>query len=189
MRLTAAYNWPEKYAKFLGQMRVRLGSGPSGEAAAERRAIEVLDVFADPRSTTGAKSPRSWVSVVRRAPAADGDAVLGAVTFYFRRRSAVSAETRQSLRIGRRPDGGDGREGEDHRGSDAREHRAQRIERDARAAVRRVVEARASERRVPCEHLARAAHAAHGGDGLHRADAGRRCRPRHRRSSSTRLGT
>ena len=47
MRLAAAYNWPEKYAKFLGQMRVRLGSGPSGEAAGERRVIEVPDVFAD----------------------------------------------------------------------------------------------------------------------------------------------
>ena len=34
--------------RFLGQMRVRLGFGPSGEAASERRTIEVLDVFADP---------------------------------------------------------------------------------------------------------------------------------------------
>src|SRR5436309_1431644 len=36
MRLAAAHNWPEKYARFLGQMRVRLGFGPSGEAASER---------------------------------------------------------------------------------------------------------------------------------------------------------
>ena len=48
MRLAAVHNWPEKYARFLGQMRVRLGFGPSGEAASERRIIEVLDVFADP---------------------------------------------------------------------------------------------------------------------------------------------
>src|SRR5215467_8202666 len=48
MRLAAVHNWPGRYAKFLSQMRVRLGQGPSGVAAAERRTIEVLDVFQDP---------------------------------------------------------------------------------------------------------------------------------------------
>src|SRR5215467_6683965 len=48
MRLAAVHNWPQRYARFLDQMRVRLGYGPSGEAASERRSIEVLDVFADP---------------------------------------------------------------------------------------------------------------------------------------------
>jgi len=47
MRLVAAHNWPERFAQFLGEMRVRVGFGPSGEAASERRAIEVPDVFAD----------------------------------------------------------------------------------------------------------------------------------------------
>ncbi len=47
LRLTAAYNWPEKWRPWLGEMRVRLGFGPSGEAASERRVIEVADVFAD----------------------------------------------------------------------------------------------------------------------------------------------
>ncbi|HET9685092.1 MAG TPA: GAF domain-containing protein, partial [Gemmatimonadaceae bacterium] len=48
MRLAAVHNWPERFAPFLGEMRVRLGFGPSGEAAAERRVIEVPDVMADP---------------------------------------------------------------------------------------------------------------------------------------------
>ena len=48
MRLAAVHNWPTQYAPFLGEMRVRLGFGPSGEAASERRTIEVPDVFADP---------------------------------------------------------------------------------------------------------------------------------------------
>jgi GAF domain-containing protein len=48
MRLAAVHNWPERFTPFLGQMRVRLGFGPSGEAAAERRMIEVPDVLADP---------------------------------------------------------------------------------------------------------------------------------------------
>ena len=47
MRLAAVHNWPERYTPFLGDMRVRLGFGPSGEAAAERRVIEVPDVMAD----------------------------------------------------------------------------------------------------------------------------------------------
>ena len=40
MRLVAVHNWPQRFAQFLGQMRVRLGFGPSGEAASERRMIE-----------------------------------------------------------------------------------------------------------------------------------------------------
>ena len=49
MRLAAVHNWPEQFAPFLGEMRVRLGFGPSGEAAAERRVIEVPDVTAGHR--------------------------------------------------------------------------------------------------------------------------------------------
>src|SRR5688500_13705925 len=48
MRLAAQFNWPERYRPFLGEMRVRLGHGPSGEAARERKPILVPDVFADP---------------------------------------------------------------------------------------------------------------------------------------------
>src|SRR5919107_458852 len=35
MRLAAAHNWPERHRPWLGEMRVRLGFGPSGEAASE----------------------------------------------------------------------------------------------------------------------------------------------------------
>src|ERR1700748_2992844 len=31
MHLAAVHNWPQRYAKFLRQIRVRLGTGPSGE--------------------------------------------------------------------------------------------------------------------------------------------------------------
>jgi GAF domain-containing protein len=53
MRLVAVHNWPQRFAQFLGQMRVRLGFGPSGEAASERRMIEVPDVSADPSFEVG----------------------------------------------------------------------------------------------------------------------------------------
>lgn len=100
MRLAAAYNWPEKYAKFLGQMRVRLGAGPSGEAASERRVIEVPDLFADHtlvdwHDAAAELGFKAFVAL----PLETNGAVLGAVTFYFASRSAVSPETHNLMRI------------------------------------------------------------------------------------------
>ena len=100
MRLAAVHNWPERFAPFLGDMRVRLGFGPSGEAAAERRVIEVPDVMADP-------SLEDWAEVAHELgfraivalPLQTGDGVLGAVTFYFEQAGAITAETRSLLRM------------------------------------------------------------------------------------------
>ena len=100
MRLAAVHNWPEQFASFLGEMRVRLGFGPSGEAAAERRVIEVPDVMADP-------SLEDWAEVASELgfraivalPLQTGEGVLGAVAFYFRHAGTISAETRSLLRM------------------------------------------------------------------------------------------
>jgi signal transduction histidine kinase len=100
MRLAAVHNWPERYAPFLGEMRVRLGFGPSGEAAAERRLIEVPDVMADP-------SLEDWAEVAHELgfraivalPLQTGDGVLGAIAFYFEQAGAITAETRSLLRM------------------------------------------------------------------------------------------
>ncbi|MBX6333088.1 MAG: GAF domain-containing sensor histidine kinase [Gemmatimonadaceae bacterium] len=84
MRLAAAYNWPERFRPFLGQMRVRLGLGPSGEAASERRIVEVPDVFADEsladwREVASELGFRALVAI----PLVTRGRVLGTVTFYF----------------------------------------------------------------------------------------------------------
>ncbi len=100
MRLAAVHNWPERFSPFLGDMRVRLGFGPSGEAAAERRVIEVPDVLAD-------SGLEDWAEVAHELgfraivalPLQTGDGVLGAVTFYFEKAGAISAETRSLLRM------------------------------------------------------------------------------------------
>jgi signal transduction histidine kinase len=100
MRLAAVHNWPERYTPFLGEMRVRLGFGPSGEAAAERRVIEVPDVMAD-------SSLDDWAEVAQELgfraivalPLQTGDGVLGAVAFYFAQAGAITAETRSLLRM------------------------------------------------------------------------------------------
>ncbi len=100
MRLAAAYNWPERFRPFLGEMRVRLGFGPSGEAASERRSIQVPDVFADP-------ALEDWQEVASELgfkalvalPLQSGSRVLGTVTFYFAHAGGFTAETRSLLRI------------------------------------------------------------------------------------------
>jgi signal transduction histidine kinase len=100
MRLAAVHNWPSRFTPFLGEMRVRLGFGPSGEAAAERRVIEVPDVLAD-------ASLEDWAEVANELgfraivalPLQTGDGVLGAVAFYFANAGAISAETRSLLRM------------------------------------------------------------------------------------------
>jgi signal transduction histidine kinase len=95
MRLAAAYNWPERFRPFIGEMRVRLGFGPSGEAASERRAIFVPDVFADP-------SLEDWQEVAQELgfralvalPLQTRSRVLGTVTFYFSEAGGLSGEQR-----------------------------------------------------------------------------------------------
>lgn len=100
MRLAASYNWPERYRPWLGEMRVRLGHGPSGESAAERRVIEVPDVMADAdledwREVAGELGFRSLVAL----PLQTGSKLLGTVTFYYEEPGARSVEARSLLRI------------------------------------------------------------------------------------------
>jgi len=100
MRLAAVYNWPQRWAAFLGQMRVRVGFGPSGEAASERRAIEIPDLFADPsledwQEVASELGFRSFVAL----PLQTGQTVLGTVTFYFAGAGGVSADTRNLMRM------------------------------------------------------------------------------------------
>lgn len=84
MRPVAAHAWPERWRPWLGEMRVRVGFGPAGEAAAERRLIEVDDVFADP-------ALEDWQEVARELgfraivslPIEGPEGVAGAVSFYF----------------------------------------------------------------------------------------------------------
>jgi GAF domain-containing protein len=100
MRLVAAHQWPERYRPWLGAMRVRVGFGPSGEAASERRVIDVPDVFADP-------DLEDWHDVARELgfaaitalPLLAAGRVLGVATFYFREAAAVSADARALLRL------------------------------------------------------------------------------------------
>ncbi len=100
MRLAAAHNWPERYRPWLGEMRVRLGFGPSGEAARERRVIEVPDVFAD-------DSLEDWQEVASELgfsalvalPLETRNGVLGALTFYHADPGPFTQEHRSLQRL------------------------------------------------------------------------------------------
>jgi signal transduction histidine kinase len=99
MRLAAAYNWPERFQPFLGDMRVRLGFGPSGQAAAERRTIQIPDVFADNaledwQEVASEMGFRALVAV----PLQSGSHVLGTLTFYFSSADSLIDERRALMR-------------------------------------------------------------------------------------------
>jgi signal transduction histidine kinase len=100
MTLGAVHNWPQKYARFLSQLRVRMGSGPSGLAAAERRVVEVADVFSDTNAFDWREvaSELGFKSLVA-LPLQTGETVLGAITFYFSNAGAASAEARHLFQM------------------------------------------------------------------------------------------
>lgn len=100
MRLAAAYNWPAKYRPWLGEMRVRIGFGPSGEAVSERRVIEVPDVSSD-------RGLEDWAEVATELgfrslvalPLEDATGALGTVTFYFAESGTPPPDRRTLMRL------------------------------------------------------------------------------------------
>jgi signal transduction histidine kinase len=100
MRLAAAHDWPERFRPFLGEMRVRLGRGPSGQAAADGRPVRVRNVFAAPELA-------EWHDVAREIgfqalialPLRTPRRTLGVLTFYFADSGSFPEEEEQLLRI------------------------------------------------------------------------------------------
>ena len=100
LRLAASWNWPPEFQAFLGDMRVRVGAGPTGVAVAENRVVEVPDVFADPALA-------DWWEVARELgfaasvslPLLLGGRPEGAVTFYFREPGSPRSHDRHLLRL------------------------------------------------------------------------------------------
>lgn len=100
LRLMCAVNWPQTSARYLGQMRIRMGRGPTGRAVAERRAIEVEDLFADP-------AIRDWWEPARELgfaslislPLYAGDRAVGAVTFYYSEPHTFSGDEQRLLAL------------------------------------------------------------------------------------------
>ena len=179
MRLVAVHNWPQRYAKFLRQMRVRVGAGPSGEAASERRAIEVPDVFADPTLADWQEVAmelgfRSFIALplqTGESVARHGDASTSRRrTRSSPRRASSCASSPTRWRPPPRRRGSSRRCG--------RRITALTASNDAaRAPERRPARSQTRQRRIPCEYQSRIAYAAHRRHRLHFRDAGRARRP------------
>ncbi len=100
LRPVAQHEWPAAYRQWIGALRVRVGDGPSGTAVAERRMVEVVDLFEDPTLD-------GWHDVARElgfrsilvAPLVIADGPIGAVAFYFADATRVTDEQRALVRL------------------------------------------------------------------------------------------
>jgi len=100
LRIVSAYNWPQRYAGYLGSMRVRSGNGPTGRAVLHNHLVDVADVFADPELEDWWESARELGFTSSIALPLSFEAIpIGALTFYFRDREALRAADRNLLRL------------------------------------------------------------------------------------------
>lgn len=98
LRLACAQNWPQSSARFLSDIRIREGRGPTGQAVVEGRPVEVADVFADPELEEWWEPARELGFAAMTAhPLVLGDRVLGAVSFYFDDPRSIDDRTRTLL--------------------------------------------------------------------------------------------
>ena len=100
LKLFCAHNWPQSSARFLGQMRIRVGRGPTGSAVEQRKPVEVEDVFADP-------TLREWWEPARELgftalislPLHHDPVSYGALTFYYDKAHQFNDEERHVLEL------------------------------------------------------------------------------------------
>lgn len=100
LKLACAQNWPQSSARYLGQLRIRVGRGPTGQAVAKRTAVEVADVFADTTLREWWEPARElgFVSLIS-LPLGSASHADGALTFYFAERRAFAEDERHLLHL------------------------------------------------------------------------------------------
>ena len=100
LKLVCAHNWPQSSARYLGQMRIRVGRGPTGRAVELADAVEVRDVFAEP-------GLREWWEPARELgfvalislPLQNMQGTTGALTFYYDAHHDFTDEERHILHL------------------------------------------------------------------------------------------
>lgn len=84
LRLACAQNWPQSSARFLSEVRIRRGRGPTGRAVAMGEPVEVRDVFRDPALEEWWEPARELGFVSMTAlPIPRPGGAAGALSFYF----------------------------------------------------------------------------------------------------------
>lgn len=84
LRLVCAQNWPQSSARYLSQLRIRVGRGPTGRAVADGESVAVEDIFADLALREWWEPARElgFVSMITLPLHGCGD-TGGALSFYF----------------------------------------------------------------------------------------------------------
>jgi GAF domain-containing protein len=100
LRPVCLQGWPQASARFLGQLRIRVGLGPTGRAVAENSPVEVADIFADEQLEEWHEPARElgFASMIT-LPLATQTAVNGAVSFYFAGPREFTDQERSLLRL------------------------------------------------------------------------------------------
>lgn len=100
LRPVCLQGWPQASARFLGQLRIRVGLGPTGRAVAENSPVEVADIFSDEQLHEWHEPARElgFASLIT-LPLATQTAVNGAVSFYFAGPHTFTDEERSLLRL------------------------------------------------------------------------------------------
>lgn len=98
LRLACAQNWPQSSARFLSDLRIREGRGPTGQAVAEARPVEVTDVFEDDELKEWWEPARElgFVAMTAHPLTVDGRAV-GSISFYYRDPQPLDDDVRSLL--------------------------------------------------------------------------------------------
>ncbi|HUG39700.1 MAG TPA: GAF domain-containing protein [Longimicrobiales bacterium] len=100
LRLVCAHNWPQSAARWLGEIRIMVGRGPTGKAVGRNHAVEVSDVFADPSLAEWWEPARElgFASMVA-LPLAVESRAFGALSFYFTGERRFAPEDRELLEV------------------------------------------------------------------------------------------
>jgi GAF domain-containing protein len=100
LRLACAHNWPQASARFLSDIRIREGRGPTGRAVRQGDSVEVEDVFAQGGVDDWLEPAREMgFASMTAQPLVAGDRVFGALSFYFVERQQFDERARTLLRI------------------------------------------------------------------------------------------
>lgn len=100
LRLACAQNWPQSSARYLADLRIREGRGPTGRTVRTGRPVEVVDVFGEPGLDEWHEPARElgFASMISLPLIADGR-VLGALSFYFHERKSFNDDARALLGV------------------------------------------------------------------------------------------
>ena len=100
LKLVCAHDWPQASARYLGQLRIKVGRGPTGRAVELQEPVEVRDVFSD-------HAMREWHEPARELgftslislPLERAGKAVGALTFYYDKPHDFTDEERHVLKL------------------------------------------------------------------------------------------